>query len=378
MALLLGSVLLRGWLEGRAFSSEPLTPQASIEPASCAEVHLGQPDDAPAIAPENNQKIAPAARPTVIVERSPTPAFSQTLNILLVGVDQRPEQKYGGLPDTIVVAALSERDGHLGLISVPRDLYVEIPGHGMNRINATFSVAQSRNEDPLDLLERVVEDTLKLPIKHKLALNLGGFESVVDALGGVEVEVPCPIADNFLDSRTESGRRILKIEAGLQHLDGVTAGLYVRSRHGRSDFSRSRRQQAVLFGIKRKFSSLEGLTRAPEFLEQLAPLITSDMTRADVLGLARLAANIEPGKVHGLVLGEKEVEPHYTEDRKAVLLPNFGEIDRSLGQLFESELPGTQPPLATCPKSDVALTRRSPSKQMNSKATSENPTRHAD
>lgn len=358
LLLLVGSVAAEKWLNGRAFSGQ-----------------IPPPSDGNALAPSNNaspkvvEKIPRAlpqkktsdlsATSAVTVQRIPTPKLSQTKNVLLVGLDELPGQKYAGRPDTIVVAALSEKDGHLGLISIPRDLYVEIPGHGMDRINATFSVARSRNEASLDLLARVLSNTLKLPISHKIALNLSGFERVIDALGGVEVDVPCPITDNFLDSRTESGRRLLRVEAGPQHLDGITAGLYVRSRHGRSDFSRARRQQAVLFGIKQRFEQVAGLMRLPQFLEELAPLVTSDMTRVDLLGVARAATAIKPENIHGLVLGAKQAKPHYTEDGKAVLLPDFGEIDRSLSQLFSSALPGTRPELAPCERADIALAHRS-------------------
>lgn len=355
VALLLTFLLSHGWLEERAFSRSTEAPPTLLRPAS-PSAH-SEPADVLAPDQGNEAPIDSSVPPAVLVERSPTPALSQTLNVLLVGVDKRPDQKYGGRPDTILVAALSEQNGHLGLISVPRDLYVEIPDHGMDRINATFKVAESRNEVPLELLSRVVSDTLKLPIRHKMSLNLDGFEQVIDALGGIDVDVPCPIADNFLDSRTESGRRMLNVGAGRQHLDGTNAGLYVRSRHGRSDFSRARRQQAVLFAIKRKFSSLEGLARVPVFLEELTPLITSDMTRRDVLRLLHAASSIQPEKIHGLVLGAAVAEPHRTEDGKAVLLPNYEAIDRSLRRLFSSELPGTEPAVASCPKADVALTR---------------------
>lgn len=352
-----GVTSFEGWLEGPAFSGTiPEVPQPSARvPSYEASPLLAEPREAlPAKGETEVRELPP-----VSVERAETPALSKTLNVLLVGIDQRPGQKYAGRPDTIVVAALSQHDRHLGLISIPRDLYVEIPGHGMDRINASFSVAQSRKESSLALLERVVTDTLRLPIRHTIALNLGGFERVIDSLGGVEVNVPCPILDNFVDSRTENGRRPLRVGAGLQHLDGINAGLYVRSRHGRSDWSRARRQQAVLFAIKRRFAEIDGLLRLPDFLDELSPLITSDMTRAELIRLVRASASIRPENIHGLVLGIKQAAPHFTEDGKAVLLPDFEEIDRSLAQLFSADLPGKHPELAPCPKADVALTRRS-------------------
>ena len=358
LLLFIGSISAENWLNERAFSGEIPAPPELNALAPSDDVSLQIVEESPKAVPIESRSDRPDIS-AVTVQRISTPKLSQTQNILLVGLDELPGQKYAGRPDTIVVAALSEKDGHLGLVSVPRDLYVEIPGHGMDRINATFSVARSRNEAGLDLLARVLSDTLKLPISHKMALNLAGFEQLIDSLGGVEVDVPCPITDNFLDSRTENGRRLLLIEAGPQHLDGITAGLYVRSRHGRSDWSRARRQQAVLFGIKQRFEQVTGIVRLPQFLEELSPLVTSDMTRVDLLRLARAASTIRPEKIHGLVLGAKQAKPHFTEDGKAVLLPDFSEIDRSLGLLFSSELPGTRPDLAACERADIALTHRS-------------------
>ena len=79
-----------------------------------------------------------------------------------------------------------------------RDLWVEIPGHGEDRINTVMNVAQRSGEDLLELLGRVVENTPGLPIAHALAIDIGVFERAVDALGGVTVDVPCPIIDRFI------------------------------------------------------------------------------------------------------------------------------------------------------------------------------------
>lgn len=347
------------------FLSAPAFQTQLAPPPETSDFERPEPPPEPPLvrlvaAPEAVEE-APRPRP-LVTQRVPTPALSRTLNVLLLGIDRRPGQKYGGRPDTIVVAALSKNDGHLGLISVPRDLYVEIPGHGMDRINATFSVAASRKEDSLRLLKRVLEDTLELPISHTLALDLSGFEKLIDSIGGVDVEVPCPILDNFIDDRTPSGRRPLDVDAGLQHLDGITASLYVRSRHGRSDFSRARRQQAVLFAVQRRFESIEGLSHLPDFLDTLGPLVTSDMSRTDLLALIQAASEIQLDHVHGMVLGAKQAAPHYTEEGKAVLVPNFEEIDRSLRELFSASTPGEHPAQMPCPDPDVALVRKIPRK----------------
>lgn len=347
------------WLSQTAFSSTLRPPEdvrPPIAPALTRAVAAPQSIESPsrqvALVAVDDAPSAP-----ISVKKHRTPPLSGTKNILLVGIDRRPGVTRGGLPDTIVLAVLSPKTGHLGLVSVPRDLYVEIPEHGQDRINAAFSVAWSQKKKPLELLASVVSDTLVLPVHHTLAVDLGAFETLVDALGGVDVDVPCAIDDNFLDDRTESGRRLLSLDEGVQHLDGPTASLYVRSRHGRTDFSRARRQQAVLFGMKNQFMSMDGLSRLPEFWEELGDVIVSDLSRADFLSLVRLASHIESDQVHGLVLGIEHAVPHRTEDGKAVLLPKFELIEAALADLFSESSPGALPAGTTCVARDVALRR---------------------
>src|SRR6185369_12295729 len=136
------------------------------------------------------------------------------------------------------------------------------------RINTVMNVARRSGEDPLALLGRVVENTLGLPIGHSVAIDLGAFERAVDALGGITLEVPCPIVDRFVDPRDPSGYRKLDLAAGPARVDGVTAAMYARSRHGRSDFSRARRQQAILVAMRHELVKTKTLLRLPTLFGQ--------------------------------------------------------------------------------------------------------------
>jgi LCP family protein required for cell wall assembly len=238
---------------------------------------------------------------------------------------------------------------------VPRDLYVEIPDVGFDRINTVYNVARRAKLDPLRFLQRVVSDTLKLPIEHALALDLGVFERGIDALGGVDVQVPCPIADRFIDSRAPDGRRVLDVSEGLQRMDGVTAAMYVRSRHGRSDWNRARRQQAVLLGLRHELETLGGLSKLPSLWDALEASVQTDLRRIELFALARRALAIEPSHLHGLVLGAGETRGLMTSDGRAVLVPDSAAIERALSGLFSAPSPGTAPPGAKCAPKDAAL-----------------------
>jgi LCP family protein required for cell wall assembly len=220
----------------------------------------------------------------------------------------------------------------------------------------------------MKLLERVVEDTLAMPVAHTLAVDLGGFEAAVDALDAIQVDVPCPIIDNFVDQRTESGRRRLDVEAGNRTMDGATAAMYVRSRHGRSDWSRARRQQAVLLAMKHRATTLGGLARLPRLLEGLTQLLRTDMTRRELLVLAKRALEVKPDQIHGLVIGHAHTVSYRTADGKAVLLPNQAAIDSALRQLFSQDTPGMLPKSARCAPADAALRRKPTSARIGSPA----------
>jgi polyisoprenyl-teichoic acid--peptidoglycan teichoic acid transferase len=303
---------------------------------------------------------APPVPTAVSVTRARTPALRNTRNFLLVGLDRRPDGSGPSLADTLLVVVLDDVQNHVGVVSVPRDLYVPIPGSGTDRINTVYQVAKRSKRDPLGLLSRVVEDTLKLPIEHALALDLGVFERAVDAVGGVHIDVPCAIRDNFIDARGEGGRRLLDLDPGPRHLDGPTAAMYVRSRHGRSDFHRARRQQAVLLGVKHALAGM-GVLRAPELWSAFESSVETDLRRIELLSLVRRAVSLDPSHLHGLVIGHEHVRGVRTPEGKSVLEPNYEAIDAALGKLFSLPSPGVRPKLAICEPKDAALTAIGPS-----------------
>ena len=348
--LFLGVVFGACVFTGRWLNAQPFVPAgvALHEKDAARAETAGKPKPIAAVALA--QSPARPASP-----EAPTARLAGNTNLLLVGLDRRPGATRGGRPDTIIVASFSEETGQLGLVSIPRDLYVDIPGYGFDRINATAAAALKLGQDPGELLESVVETTLEIPVAHTVVIDLGGFERAIDAIGGVDVNVPCAIADNFIDPRQPDQRRALDIDVGWQHMSGATAAMYVRSRHGRSDWSRARRQQAVLLGVKRRLLSAEGFTRVPALLDGLEKLISTDLSRAEILGLAGRLLSVEPKDVHGLVIGYRETEGHMTKDGKSVLLPKPEAIRAKLDTLFSAGTPGAIPANASCPAKEVAL-----------------------
>ena len=341
------------WLNARPYRRSLLVATARTAPKQLASVSPAQPIPAPVSPPEVVNVSAPALPP--VASATTTPPFEYTDNFLLVGLDRRPFGGGPALSDTILVAVFDEPSGALGLVSIPRDLWVEIPGHGEDRINTVMNVARRSGEDPLGLLGRVVENTLGLPIAHALAIDLGVFERAVDALGGVTVNVPCPIIDRFIDPRDPTGYRKLDLAAGSVRLDGVTAAMYARSRHGRSDFNRARRQQAILVGMRRELSNPSTLLRLPALFGQFEDSVETDLRRVELLTLAQRVLRVDARHLHGLVLGVEVTTAFQTVDGKAVLRPNLAAITSALNKLFSAPSPGLPQAGSVCPKADVAL-----------------------
>jgi LCP family protein required for cell wall assembly len=365
--VLVGAILCFGfWLVGRPLAASRPRGELIIDSPYYGDLIPPPSDDLSAaagdageVATDGDAGVTDAVQLAIVrTEKRATPPFRNTINCLLIGLDRRPGTGGGGgRTDTLIIAVIDRGSDHIGLISVPRDLYVMIPDVGPGRINAVNPLSYRAGHDGTEALKRVIQDTLAIPIHHTIAVDLGLFERSVDAVGGVTVDVPCPIVDNFVDPREPAGRRLLDVRAGRQHMDGITAAMYVRSRHGRSDWDRARRQQAVLLGLRARLLSLGGLSRLPTLWDELGESVQTDMSRLDLFQLARRLLQADPAHLHGMVIDHQQTEHWTTPEGSWVLLPKFDEIDRALDGLFSAPSPGSMPGGSHCAPADVALTR---------------------
>lgn len=334
----------------------PGRPSAAVVGAGGGALGVG-PGSAPAPADEDAPLALPPSvtlppRPEPVP--GPRPAFQRTSNVLLVGLD-RTRGRALGRADTLILAVFDDATGHVGFVSIPRDLYVDVPDYGPARINAALRIGVKLHRDPLVLLRDLTSTALAVPIQDVLAVDVERFEQGIDRLGGIAVDVPCPIDDNFIDPRTATGRRPLRVAAGRQRMDGVTAAMYARSRHGRSDWDRARRQQSILAALRDRAGELGVDVWLPIALDTIGEAVTTTMTRLEMLRLAQRAAGIERDKMHGVVIGTRQTRIHWTEDHRAVLLPDYAAIDTQLAGLFRAPGPGHRPAARQCPDADVAI-----------------------
>lgn len=196
---------------------------------------------------------------------------SELLNILLVGQDSRDDDAQGR-SDAMILCTYHKRDGKLTMTSFLRDLYVPIPGHGSNRINAAYSFGGA------DLLKKTIDQNFNVAIDGCIEVDFSHFSEIIDQMGGVEITLRQDEAD-VVNQQTGS-----QLSEGSQKLDGSQALAYSRIRNldRDGDFSRTTRQRNVLNALA---DSLRGKTlkELTPLLSTIFPMLTTDLSRGQIL-----------------------------------------------------------------------------------------------
>lgn len=195
-------------------------------------------------------------------------------NFLLIGQDARGD--YRARSDTMILVTVNKRTHTITLTSILRDLYVQIPGYQDNKINAAYPAGG------MELLNEVLEVNFGIPVDANVEVDFGRFAQVINTVGGVDLELR---EDEAAHINKEVGYGGLG--AGVMHLDGNQALSYSRIRYldRDADFSRTNRQRKVINAIIEKFRSAK-LTELVEMVEQLLPMVTTDMTNGEMLAYA--------------------------------------------------------------------------------------------
>lgn len=352
IVILIAGVVALGAVGSAALSYKPFSAGPPLYPAPEAVRQGLAPGRAADIEVLDQESLKPYM--AAITRGVATPPLTETDNYLLAGIDSRP-WAHGGRTDALIVLVMDRKSGHVGLVSIPRDLLVAVPGGEPNRINTVYAsgLRAGGPEEGVARLKEVIRHTLGLDIAQILFVDHGGFEGVVDQLGGVTVPVICPIKDQFLDPRGPDGRLPLELDAGTHHLDGRTALMFVRSRHGRGLLDRARRQQAMLLALRERAVALDA-GRIKRLIPAVQKTLYTDMDAGQILKLISRAAGIKREHIHGLALGRKQAPPVTMKDGKWVMVPDHDAIAASLKDLFVSGPPGHRDP-KTCPEKDVAF-----------------------
>jgi len=263
--------------------------------------------------------------------------LDQTLNVLLLGSDQR-EGDPVWRTDVIMIAFLDVSNGRAAILSLPRDLYVNIPTRGWDRINiADFwgEYTKYPGGGP-GLLDRVIEDNFGIRVDKFARVDFDGFKQIVDTLGGIDVNVPCELEDDFIDPTSPTGFRHFQVDAGINHMDGDTALMFVRQRHNTGDVSRAQRQQRVVFALREKLLSPDIITKIPQLYGQLSSTVQTDFGAVDVPGLVQMGTRIKPETISGRVVDGTMWNFWTTPDGKSVLVFDKNKVRAAVNDLFNA------------------------------------------
>ncbi len=277
----------------------------------------------------------PLDTPLPVTDLLPAWPGGDRLNVLVMGIDQRPGSSLPGLADVIMIASVDPVQSKALLISIPRDLWVEIPGHGEGRINSAYAYGELDGTEGAGpgLMKRTIEHNLGVSVDYYGKLDFECFRRIIDILGGITIDVPDPIRDDRYPDNQYAYMKIY-IPAGRQHMNGETALQYVRARHQSSDFSRMRRQQQVLLAVRDKVLRLDIIASLPELIPLLGSTFSTDLRLDHLLGLANLATKIEMEDVQLRVIDESLTIPYLAPDGAQVLLPKLDAIQAMLGELL--------------------------------------------
>lgn len=341
-------VMVAGGATVAAFQTlQPLfamTGQVVPRPTEVVPAATGAPEAATGPAPASPEASATASADqpgaAVAVNReAATPGLhnQSRVNVLLLGSDNDAKFENGAvLTQSMIVVTIDPGTKTVGMLSIPRDFWVRIPGYGYGKIDTAYELGG------IALARRTVEEDFGIPINYYAWVGLVGFEKVVDEMGGINIDVVHPVTDNqYPDDLTGNDPYAysrLYIPAGPQHLDGATALQYVRSRHGDlvGDFGRSQRQQQVLLTLKKKAEQPAMFTKVPAMMRDLQDSVRTDFSLVDIVEYANFARQIQRSSIKQVVLSPPDYSANgmSPDGAQAVVYPNWKAIDAAVKDLF--------------------------------------------
>ena len=340
LGLCMGAVyVMRQEQQTALAQSREITPEPKV--TGVASVQTGHPQ------PSDQAINIPAPSPTTtyvpevnVATVTPVPLRpwqgTQRLNILLLGIDQRPgENAAKSNTDTMIVITVDPATHTAGMLSIPRDLYVTLPDHSQGRINTAQALGGPA------YAEQAVSALLGIPIQHYVRVNFTAFTKLIDLVGGIDVYVDQNINDPTYPNMS-FGFDPFVISKGWHHMDGATALKYARTRHQSSDFVRMQRQQQILLALRDRVLSSGVLpdlfSHAPAIMNTLHDSIATDLDLTEVLRLLLYSRSLPRQDITHLTIDEQAAQPWTTPTGGAVLLPNYERIHQLVEKFIHPPL----------------------------------------
>ncbi len=307
------------------------------------------PTDTPTDAPTPDPSLLGTPVPSVDI---PPWDGKERLNILLIGSD---EQRGGHNTDTMIVVSVDPVTKQVAMFSLPRDT-VDVPvppgpaqrvwgrNYGQ-KINSFFANNRRRSDlwpgndrtRGYNALKSILGELYDLKIRYFVEVNFDGFKKVVDAVGGVTINVQVPVSDDEFPGTTGRTQR-LYIPSGLQHMDGEQALRYARSRHTSTDFDRGARQQRVLLSLRQQMDPQALIPKLPELVAALKSTVRTDIPVSQLDELLGLASQVDTANIRSYVFAP----PLYSQDtcadsRGCIVVPNIPRIKQAVKNAFSAD-----------------------------------------
>ncbi len=260
--------------------------------------------------------------------------------ILVMGLDRRPGES--GLQyrtDTMMLVSLDPQTNSVGILSIPRDLYVSVPGYAtLQRINTPMVLGELQCEGcGPNLAMQTAQNNLGIRVNEFIAVDFSAFINFVDLIGGIDVTTTYTINDPAYPNMYY-GYDPFYLVAGDHHLDGVTALKFARTRHGSSDFERALRQQEVLYAIRDKIlqpGTLANLIiQSPTLYLQFQESFISGLSLDQLIQLTLYVKDIPKENIYTGVIDQRYVSNYMTPEGAAVLIPNRSALPSLMIEVF--------------------------------------------
>lgn len=281
---------------------------------------------------------------------------SSRVTVLLMGLDFRDWEAGAGAPrtDTMIVVTIDPLTRTAGMVSIPRDLWIEIPGYDHGRINTAYSLGE-RYRLPgggPGLAVKAAESVLGVPINYYVVVEFSAFERLIDEIGGIDVLVRERIKISPI------GRTSFWLEPKAHHLDGAEALAYARVRkNAGGDFGRAERQQQVAFAVLDRVVGFDMVprlvSRAPRIYQEISSGVRTNMTLQEMVSLGWLALQVPKENIQrGVIAPPNMVGFYTTETGASVLRPVHDQIREMRDRIFTSTSAIGAPPEEILPDTE--------------------------
>lgn len=280
-------------------------------------------------------------------------------NLLLLGSDN--DQKFvfpDLLTQVMMVIRVDPLTDSVSMVSIPRDSWVSVPGQGMHKIDQAFFLGATQHhnfDDGVRVARATVEQDYGVTIDRYAWIGLDGFSSVINTLGGIDIDVTHPLVDDSYPDDIGKGTskanpyavKRLYIAPGPQHLNGEEALEYVRSRHADlvGDIGRTQRQQQILQTLKKKLDIATIFNHLSELFRDLTGKVYTDLSQSELLSVANFARNLPADAIQKLTLGPGKGSQNYgtltqtsnlgLDDSQDIVLPDCTNIQPVINRIFD-------------------------------------------